>query len=54
MDEKTKALNELLDASTRALELWDKHGLGDDEDESWPVYTDLKWAIKTAARALDG
>ena len=53
MDEKTKALDELLDAAIRTLELWEKHGLGDDEDENWPVYTDLKWGIKAARRALD-
>ena len=54
MNEKTKAFDELLDAAVRTLELWDKHGLGDDENESQPIYTDLKWAIKTATRALDG
>ena len=53
MNKTTKALNELLDAAIATLELWDKHGIGDDENENWPVYTDLKWAIKTAARALD-
>ncbi|MBP1596650.1 MAG: hypothetical protein H6Q05_2027 [Acidobacteria bacterium] len=37
--------NALLKAAKATMRLWDKHGLGDEEDESEPVYRALKNAI---------
>jgi len=39
---------DLLEAAEAALKLWDKHGLGDDDDESAPVYSQLRAAIAKA------
>jgi len=44
--------NELLKAARAALDLWGKHGLGDNESESEPVYTRLKKAVERAESAV--
>jgi hypothetical protein len=36
----------LLDAARKTLALWDIHGMGDDEDESEPIYTALRKAVE--------
>lgn len=43
---KTTIDTELLSAARQALALWDKHGLGDDPNESDPVHAQLKEAVK--------
>lgn len=44
--------NELLKAARATLDLWEKHGLGDDEVESEPVYARLKRAVERAESAV--
>jgi hypothetical protein len=52
---KTKNANqinaELIAAAKAALDLWKKHGLGDDAAESEPVYNALAAAIRNATPA---
>ena len=48
----TTRLKELEEAASKTMSLWIRHGLGDDEDESGPVYLELEQAILNARRAL--
>jgi len=46
------ALARLLSAAERTMTLWIHHGLGDDENESEPVYMALEQAILDSRRVL--
>ena len=46
-------LEDLVEAARAALDLWNRHGLGDDENESEPVYAQLNLALVNAEIALD-
>jgi hypothetical protein len=47
-----EAYTNLLAAAKATLALWDKNGLGDDDEESEPVYTTLAQAIESAEEVL--
>jgi hypothetical protein len=49
---KGEAFDNLLTAAKATLALWDTHGLGDDDEESEPVYTTLAQAIEGAEEVL--
>jgi hypothetical protein len=49
---KGEAFDNLLTAAKATLALWDKHGLGDDDQETEPVYTMLAIAIEGAEEVL--
>ena len=46
------AHDRLLSAAERTMTLWIQHGLGDDENESEPVYMALEQAILDSRRVL--
>jgi len=48
----TALLENLLRASQATMALWNEHGLGDDENESEPVYNQLRCAISDARSGL--
>jgi len=49
-DKERAAFEKLLEAASETMSLWIKHGLGDDEDESGPVYLKLERAILDARK----
>ena len=48
--QRDQAFNALLDAAEATMSLWIRHGLGDNEDESGPVYLKLERAILQARK----
>ena len=49
-DNEAAVLADLLDAAEQTMSLWIRHGLGDDENESGPVYLKLERAILNARK----
>ena len=53
-DKEREIFDRLLEAAGKTMSLWIRHGLGDDEAESEPIYMMLERAILDARELAKG